>query len=163
MDLELTGKVALVTGGSKGIGLGIVRRLIAEGARVANVNRSEAEGRELEKQYSQQGKECFFIPGDLSDVQACQNAVAKTLERFGRIDILVNNAGVNDGVGLDAGVDAFLGSLRRNLIHVYALAHYALDSLKASRESSSTSVRKSARPVRVARRGTRHRKAASTG
>lgn len=133
MDLELTGKVALVTGGSKGIGLGIVRRLIAEGARVANVNRSEAEGRQLEKEYAQQGKECYFIQGDLADVHACQTAVTKTLERFGRIDILVNNAGVNDGVGLDAGVDAFLASLHRNLVHVYALAHYALDALKASR------------------------------
>lgn len=133
MDLELSGKVALVTGGSKGIGLGIVRRLLAEGAKVANVNRSDAEGRELEKEYALQGKECFFIQGDLADVAACQNAVQMTLNRFGRIDILVNNAGVNDGVGLDAGVDAFLASLRRNLVHVYALAHFALDSLKATR------------------------------
>jgi len=53
MDLGLQDKVALVTGGSKGIGLGIVRSLITEGARVANVNRSEAEGRALEAEYAQ--------------------------------------------------------------------------------------------------------------
>ncbi|MEJ7591419.1 MAG: SDR family NAD(P)-dependent oxidoreductase, partial [Planctomycetaceae bacterium] len=133
MDLGLVGKVALVTGGSKGIGLGIVRRLIAEGACVANVNRSEAEGRALERQYADEGKECFFIQGDLADVDACRNAVEQTLTRFGRLDILVNNAGVNDGVGLGAGVDAFVDSLRRNLIHVYAMAHFALDALKKSR------------------------------
>ena len=133
MDLGLQGKVALVTGGSKGIGLGIVQRLIAEGACVANVNRSEAEGRALEQEYAAQGKECFFIQGDLAEEAACRNAVEQTLKKFGRIDILVNNAGVNDGVGLEAGVEAFIGSLKKNLIHVYALAHYALDSLKATK------------------------------
>lgn len=133
MDLGLYGKVALVTGGSKGIGLGIVQRLISEGARVANVNRSVVEGQALEQEYAAHGKECFFIQGDLAEEATCRRAVELTQEKFGRIDILINNAGVNDGVGLDAGVDAFLGSLRRNLIHVYALAHYALDSLKSSR------------------------------
>ena len=133
MDLRLQDKVAIVTGGSKGIGMGIVRCLLAEGARVANVNRSEAEGRALEQEYAAQGKDCLFIQGDLTDVNACRNAVKKTLDRFGRIDILINNAGVNDGVGLDAGPDAFLASLQRNLIHYYAMAHYALDALKASR------------------------------
>ncbi|RLS56713.1 MAG: SDR family oxidoreductase [Planctomycetota bacterium] len=133
MDLGLQGKVALVTGGSKGIGLGIVQRLIAEGARVANVNRSESEGRALEIAYAAQGKECLFIPGDLSDENACRNAVQLTLARYGQIDILVNNAGVNDGVGLDAGVSAFIDSLKRNLIHVYAMTHYALESLKTTR------------------------------
>ena len=133
MDLGLEGKVALVTGGSKGIGLGIVRQLIAEGARVANVNRSETEGRALEAEYARQGRDCLFIQGDLEDVDACRNAVELTLKRFGRIDILVNNAGVNDGVGLDAGVEEFVGSLRRNLVHYYAMAHFALDALKASK------------------------------
>ena len=65
MDLGLQDKVALVTGGSKGIGLGIVRSLIAEGARVANVNRSEAEGRALASEYAEQGRDCHFIQGDL--------------------------------------------------------------------------------------------------
>ena len=100
MDLGLQDKVALVTGGSKGIGLGIVRSLIAEGARVANVNRSEEEGRALEAEYAKQGRDCHFIQGDLTDTSACQNAVQQTLDRFGRIDLVVNNAGVNDGVGL---------------------------------------------------------------
>ncbi len=132
MDLGLKDRVVLVTGGSKGIGEGIVRAFLAEGARVANVNRSEAEGRALEQEYAGLGQECFFIPGDLCDMSTCQRAVEQTIERFGRLDVLVNNAGVNDGVGLDAGPAAFVGSLQRNLIHYYALVHYGLDDLKKS-------------------------------
>lgn len=132
MDLQLQDKVALVTGGSKGIGLGIVRSLINEGAKVVNVNRSETEGRELEAEYAKQGQDCVFVRGDLTDTDACQNAVKTTLQRFGRLDILVNNAGVNDGAGLDAGPDAFVASLHKNLVHYYAMAHYALDALKQS-------------------------------
>ncbi|MDA1013312.1 MAG: SDR family oxidoreductase [Planctomycetota bacterium] len=133
MNLQLQDKVVLVTGGSKGIGQGIVRSFLAEGSRVANVNRSEAEGRGLEAEYAAKGQDCCFIQGDLSDVDACRQAVAATLERFGRIDVLVNNAGVNDGVGLDAGPDAFVESLRRNLVHVYAMTHFAVAALKDSR------------------------------
>lgn len=132
MDLQLQDKVAIVTGGSKGIGLGIVRSLIAEGVKVANVNRSEAEGRQLQQDYAAEGCDCLFIQGDLTDTDACQGAVEITLEKFGRIDILVNNAGVNDGAGLSAGVDAFVTSLKRNLVHYYAMAHFAAEHLKKS-------------------------------
>ena len=82
MDLQLKDKVALVTGGSKGIGLGIVRSLIAEGAKVANVNRSSEEGLQLEKEYAALGKECVFIQGDLTDLAACKNAVDPRRERW---------------------------------------------------------------------------------
>ena len=133
MDLKLQDKVAIVTGGSKGIGLGVVQSLIAEGARVANVNRSENEGRALEREYAAQGRDCLFIQGDLTNVGACRNAVDCALEHYGRVDIVVNNAGVNDGVGLDAGPAAFLESLQRNLIHYYAMVHYSLDALKESK------------------------------
>ncbi len=133
MDLQLQDKVVLVTGGSKGIGAGIVRSFLAEGAKLANVNRSTAEGQALEAEYAAKGQDCFFIQGDLTSVEACRHAVETTLEKFGRIDVLVNNAGVNDGVGLDAGPDAFVASLRKNLVHVYAMAHFSLDALKQSR------------------------------
>lgn len=132
MDLLLTGKVVLVTGGSKGIGLGIVQAFLAEGAKVANVNRSVEDGPRLEAEAAARGQQCFFISADLSDVAACQRAVEATVAKFGRIDVLVNNAGVNDGVGLEAGPAAFVSSLQRNLLHVYAMAHYALPELKKS-------------------------------
>jgi L-fucose dehydrogenase len=133
MDLQLTDKVALVTGGSKGIGQGIARSFLAEGAKVSNVNRSVEEGQALEAEYAAQGQECYFVQADLCDVDQCKRAIDQTLEKFGRLDVLVNNAGVNDGVDLNAGPQAFVDSLARNLTHYYTLVHYALDALKASR------------------------------
>jgi len=133
MDLALHDKVVLVTGGSKGIGEAIVRGALGEGAHVANVNRSAAEGEAMASEYAEQGQQCLFVQGDLSDSETCQRCVATTLDRFGRIDVLVNNAGVNDGIGLEAGPDAFIDSLQRNLVHYYTLVHHALPSLKRSR------------------------------
>lgn len=133
MDLQLRNKVALVTGGSKGIGLGIVQAFLAEGVRVINVNRSVEEGRQLEADAASKGQECFFIAADLAEVSQCQRSVETALQRFGQLDVLVNNAGVNDGVGLEAGPGAFLESLQRNLMHVYAMTHYALPALKQSK------------------------------
>lgn len=133
MDLHLRDKVVVVTGGSKGIGLGIVRSFLAEGALVVNVNRSSEDGIALQAEYAARQQVCHFIQADLSDVSTCERVIAETVARFGRIDVLVNNAGVNDGVGLEAGTSAFLESLGRNLTHVYALAHFALPELKKSR------------------------------
>lgn len=133
MDMQLAGKVVLVTGGSKGIGAGIVRAFLSEGARVANVNRSTAEGLAMQDEYAARGQECFFIQGDLTDPDRCRHAVESTLSKYGQLDVLVNNAGVNDGVGLDAGPAEFVASLHRNLVHVYAMVHHAADALKKSR------------------------------
>jgi len=133
MDLNFKAKVVLVTGGSKGIGQGIVRSFLAEGAKIANVNRSIEEGQLLQSEYASQGKDCFFIQADLVDTAACQRTVQTTLEHFGRIDVLVNNAGFNDTAGLNAGPAKFVSSLERNLVHYYAMVHYARDTLVASR------------------------------
>lgn len=127
MDLKLTDKVALVTGGSKGIGEGIVRSFLAEGAKIANVNRPGTEGEAIAEEF---GDRCLFLPADLCDVTACERVVAETISHFGRLDIVVNNAGVNDGVSLEAGVDDFNTSLNRNLQHYYAIVHHALPQLK---------------------------------
>ncbi|MFN9293800.1 MAG: SDR family NAD(P)-dependent oxidoreductase, partial [Planctomyces sp.] len=70
-----------------------------------------------------------------SSTETCSIAVQQTVAQFDGIDILVNNAGVNDGVGLAAGPVAFQQSLQRNLLHYYAMAHYALEHLKQSRGS----------------------------
>ena len=135
MDLQLQDKVALVTGGSKGIGEAVVRTFLAEGGQVANINRSTAEGEALEAEYAAQGQQCVFIQGDLSDTSVCQRVVQETLAQFGRIDVVVNNAGVNDGVSVEAGPEAFVASLERNLVHYYAIVHYALEALRESKGS----------------------------
>ena len=131
MDLELSDKVAIVTGGSKGIGEAITRTLLAEGARVANINRSTEEGLLLQEEYG--ADRCLFLQADLVEDDACAAAVERACSHFGQIDIVVNNAGVNDGAGLDAGVARFNESLRRNLLHYYAMVHYSLGPLRESR------------------------------
>ena len=82
MDLDLKDKVVLVTGGSKGIGAAIVHEFIAEGANVINVNRSTDEGEALQAEYAEQGKQCLFIQGDLSQTDACQRAVNFALKQL---------------------------------------------------------------------------------
>jgi len=119
-----------VTGGAKGIGLGIVRAAAAEGAIPVFVDRDEDAARKLQSEHPR-GE---MIIAELSLAQACCSVVQKTIDKFGRLDALVNNAGVNDKVSLEHGSPAqYVESLGRNLLHYYNLAHYALPHLKKSR------------------------------
>jgi 3-oxoacyl-[acyl-carrier protein] reductase len=97
MDLGLKGKVALITGGSKGIGLATAISLAYEGAAVAICARSLDQLQEAAVQISETtgSKEVLFIQADVSRQEDCSQAVAKTVERFGRLDIIVNNAGIS--------------------------------------------------------------------
>jgi L-fucose dehydrogenase len=134
MDLELTNKVVLVTGGAKGIGAAIVRALVAEGAVPVVVDRDEAASRAIGREVAASGARVETVVADLTNVAECRAAVDDAFRRMGRIDALVNNAGVNDRVGLEAGSPAgFVESLGRNLVHVYAVTHHALAALKQSR------------------------------
>ena len=134
MDLQLKDHVIVVTGGAKGIGAAIVRACAAEGAIPVIVNHSDAAGERLVAELRAAGATTHFIAGDLIDVATCERVVKETVERFGRLDGLVNNAGVNDGIGLEKGSpDDYVASLRRNLLHYYNMAHFALPHLKKSR------------------------------
>lgn len=91
----LNGKVALIQGGSRGIGAAIVKRLAAEGAAVAFTYVSSAtKSEELRNSITAAGGKALAIKADSADADAVRNAVAATVEAFGRLDILVNNAGV---------------------------------------------------------------------
>ncbi|PHN33385.1 3-oxoacyl-ACP reductase family protein [Pseudomonas sp. ICMP 561] len=91
----LSGKIALVQGGSRGIGAAIVKRLAEEGASVAfTYVSSEAKAQELQESITGNGGKALAIKADSADAEAIRNAVALTVEKFGRVDILVNNAGV---------------------------------------------------------------------
>lgn len=134
MDLDLGGKVVLVTGGAKGIGAAIGRALVREGAVLAVVDRDEPAARDLARELIASGARVEIVGADLTDEAQCRTAVDEALRRAGRLDAVVNNAGVNDRVGLEAGsAPAFVDSLRRNLVHVYAITHHALPALKQSR------------------------------
>lgn len=134
MDLQLKDKVIIVTGGAKGIGEGIVRVLAAEGAIPVIIGRNEADNNGLLGELLQKGARAGQVTAELSHPAACEEAVKKTLDQFGRIDGVVNNAGANDGVGLkDGSYERFMQSLHKNLIHYYLIVHHALPSLIASR------------------------------
>ena len=129
MDLGLAGKTAIVTGGGSGIGAAISRGLAAEGAVPIILARRPPPADLL----AGIGPRGGWIEADLSRDADCRRAVSEARARWGRIDILVNNAGANDGVGLDAGPEAFRASLEANLVHYYTLAHLLLEDLKAAR------------------------------
>ena len=134
MNLELQDKVIIVSGGAKGIGEGIVKVLAAEGAIPFIVGRNENDNLLTLEAVKAAGGKGFQTVAELTQPDACEQAIKIVLQRCGRIDGLVNNAGVNDGVGLESGsYQAFLASLHKNLIHYYLLAHYALPSLIKSR------------------------------
>ena len=133
MELGLTGKIVIVTGGAKGIGEGIVRSLAQEGAIPVIVGRSREDN---EKALAAHAPEGHQVVAELSSPDDCRKAVEEVVQRYGRIDGLVNNAGVNDGVGLgNGGYDAFISSLHRNLVHYYLMAHHALPELIRSKGS----------------------------
>jgi glucose 1-dehydrogenase len=92
---RLTGKVALVTGGSQGIGQGIAIRFAQEGADVAVVYRSHAEGAaETVAQIEAAGQKGVAVKADLGEVRQIPRILEECMERFGKVDILVNNAGI---------------------------------------------------------------------
>lgn len=92
---EFKKKVVIVTGGSKGIGLATVKKFCQEGAICIIVNRNEAEGREYEKQLTDQGYHALAIAADVSNICEIKNMVKHVIDIYERIDILVNCAGVN--------------------------------------------------------------------
>jgi len=134
MDLGLKNKVIVVTGGAKGIGAGIVKVLAAEGAIPVIVGRSEEDNLITIKEVGAAGGQAHQVVAELTDPAACENAINKVLQQFGRIEGLVNNAGVNDGVGLENGnYEQFMASLHKNVVHYYLMAHFALPALKKSK------------------------------
>jgi len=93
---RLTGRVAIVTGGGRGIGLGVARAFVAEGAQVAVVGRTRAAGEEavagIERDFAASGGRACFFETDVGEEGAVRSLVDAVAERFGRLDVLVNNA-----------------------------------------------------------------------
>jgi len=95
MGTRLEGKVAIVTGGARGIGRAIVLRLARQGADVAFLDRGPVEAAEATRgDVEVLGRRCSWTPADVTDPEAVASFVAGVVESFGRVDILVNNAGI---------------------------------------------------------------------
>jgi 2-dehydro-3-deoxy-D-gluconate 5-dehydrogenase len=93
---DLTGKVAIVTGGNGGIGLGMAQGLAQAGARIAVVGRNAEKSAAAAKGLADEAKvETLVVTADLAQADQVERVAAEVLDRFGRIDILFNNAGIN--------------------------------------------------------------------
>ena len=92
---DLAGRVAVVTGGNGGIGLGMARGLAAAGAAIAIVGRNQAKSNAAVAELAAIGARAIAINADVTDQAEVEAMVAHVLEAFGRLDILVNNAGIN--------------------------------------------------------------------
>jgi NAD(P)-dependent dehydrogenase (short-subunit alcohol dehydrogenase family) len=131
---RFAGKVALVTGATRGIGAAIVRRLVREGARVAFCGRTESDGVALVEEGG--GLErVLYVAADLARVENCAAIVDATLARFGRLDILVNNAAsVLRGTLESTSADDFDAMIALNLRAPFLTMQRALPTFKAQFE-----------------------------
>ena len=93
--MRLENKVALISGGARGMGAMEARMFAQEGAKIVIGDVIQDEGRQVEAEINESGGECVFVPLDVTDESAWQAAVAAAVARFGKLDILVNNAGIS--------------------------------------------------------------------
>jgi 3-oxoacyl-[acyl-carrier protein] reductase len=133
MDLKLKDKVAIVGGGSQGIGFGIARTLAAEGVKLAVTARREAIlHKACEQILVETGFEPLALPADCRRAEDCASAVAKTVAHFGGLDIVVNNDGappLGDLISFDD--TAWQQAIERNLMYVVRMCREAVPHMKA--------------------------------
>lgn len=124
---ELKDKVALVTGGSRGIGAAVARRLAGQGAAVVfTYHQSEGRARTVVSEIEAAGGRALAVRADNRDAAAVEAAVARALDAFGRLDILVNNAGVFDVAPIDElTLDRFDRTVEVNVRAVFAASRAA--------------------------------------
>jgi NAD(P)-dependent dehydrogenase (short-subunit alcohol dehydrogenase family) len=132
-ERSLAGRVALVTGGTAGIGRAVVERFARDGAAVVATGRREDRGRDLVNAMGAAGLDVSYEQGDMSVSADCRRAVAVTVERHGRLDIVVNNAAILQATSVEETTDeAWDEVLRANLTSVFLVSKAAIPHLRAA-------------------------------
>lgn len=131
MPRELEGKVALVTGASRGLGKAIALKLASLGARIGlNYRSNETEAARTLEAIAQKGGEAIGLKADVSDSEAVKNMLRQLTDKWGAVDILVNNAGITrDGLLARLSDDAWDQVLDTNLKGAYLCTRFALRSM----------------------------------
>lgn len=139
ISLSLTGKVALITGGSRGIGAATVRAFVAAGAKVLfNYYSAKPPADALVKECGEEN--CFAVACNLSGLASAKDLVSETLKRFGRLDILVANHGIwpPKDAPVDQMTDAqWQGTVAVNLDSVFSLIRYSVAQMKKQKKLQS--------------------------
>lgn len=127
----LDGRVALVTGGSTGIGAAVVERFARDGASVLATARDAERGRRLERDLRADGLNVRFEAGDVAMREDCERMARATVDRFGRLDIVINNAAILEATSVEATADdAWELVLATNLTSVYRVSKAAIPFLR---------------------------------
>ncbi len=129
-SMRLDHKVALITGGTSGIGEAVALLFAREGARVAITGRNESRGHEVTAQILTSGGEAIFVRTDVRRSSECKRAVDETLGKFGRLDILFNNAGVFvPQTALECTEESWDLQIDVNLKGTFLMSKYALQPM----------------------------------
>ncbi len=135
--MKLANKTAIITGGTKGIGLGCARAMGRHGAHVVIAARHVEAGQEAERTLQQKGYQASFVACDVTDRQQMQSLIDQTVRRFGRLDCIVNNAGWHPPAMSieEISVDDFEQLIRLNLTSTFMGCKFALPHLERTRGS----------------------------
>jgi NAD(P)-dependent dehydrogenase (short-subunit alcohol dehydrogenase family) len=135
--MKLSGKVIIVTGAAKGIGLGCAKICAEQGASVVIGDIDRKEGMQAERALIDAGGAALFVSCDMTNEEAVRQLIQKTLDRFERLDCLLNNAGWHPPANNidDISVMDFEGLLRLNLTSTFMACKYAVPHLRKERGS----------------------------
>lgn len=142
MDLQLRNKVALISGGSKGIGFSTARAFAKEGCNLAICSRNEAEVREAKEELEEFGVRVIAVQADVCQPESTESFVEQSAKEFGRIDFLVNNVG--GGIGgssiLSTTDDDWISTFELNLFQVIRLIRTVVPYVSSSKGGAIVNV-----------------------
>jgi NAD(P)-dependent dehydrogenase (short-subunit alcohol dehydrogenase family) len=134
--MKLEGKVALITGGNRGIGEAMVRLFSQEGAKVVFVGRRAELGQRIERELRDQGREVTFLATDVTDEANVAEAIRLTLDTYGRLDIVVNNAGIAPAAPVESmDVEVWDQLMACNVRSMFLVSKHAIPALRETRGS----------------------------